>query len=90
MAVAVPGYASRLGQAGEREFSAGNLAATSHGKMRSYQASLWRDLAKEAVAAADRTLRPEVQRQLISMAAHYLAMAERVEAWTLADEEKTE
>jgi len=56
--------------------------------MRSYQASLWRDLAKEAVTIADRTRQPEVRRQLILIAARYLAMAERVEEWTSTDDDK--
>ncbi len=50
--------------------------------MTSYQASLWRDMAKEAAAAADRVRDPGVRREMWSMAARYMAMAERVEEWT--------
>jgi hypothetical protein len=50
--------------------------------MTSYQASLWREMAKEAVAAADRVRDPGVRREMWSMAAHYMAMAERVDEWT--------
>ncbi|MGC1412318.1 MAG: hypothetical protein WA864_25645 [Acetobacteraceae bacterium] len=50
--------------------------------MNSYQASLWREMAKEAVAAADRVRDLGVRREMWSMAARYMAMAERVEEWT--------
>jgi hypothetical protein len=58
--------------------------------MRSYQASLWRDMAREAMAVANRTKQPDIQRQMLQMAARYLAMAERVDEWTAVDQEKPE
>ena len=54
--------------------------------MTSYQASLWREMAKEALAVADRARDPGVQREMILMAARYMAMAERIEDWAAADE----
>jgi hypothetical protein len=54
--------------------------------MTSYQSSLWREIVKEALAAADRVRDPGVQREMILMASRYLAMAERVEDWAAADE----
>jgi hypothetical protein len=54
--------------------------------MTSYQASLWREMAKESLVAADGVRDPGVQRELIQMAARYMAMAERVEDWAAADE----
>jgi hypothetical protein len=53
--------------------------------MTSYQASLWREMAKEAAAAADRVRDPGVRREIWSMAARYMAMAKRVEQWTVTD-----
>jgi hypothetical protein len=53
--------------------------------MTSYQASLWREMAKEAGAAADRVQDPGVRREMWSMAARYMAMAERVEVWAAAE-----
>jgi hypothetical protein len=50
--------------------------------MTSYQATLWREMAKEAAVAADRVGDPGVRREMWSMAARYMAMAERVEEWT--------
>ena len=50
--------------------------------MTSYQASLWREMAGEAVAAADRVRDPGVRREMLLIAARYMAMAERVEEWT--------
>lgn len=58
--------------------------------MSSYQASLWRDMAKEAMAIANRTHRSEIQHQMLQMAARYLAMAERVEEWTVVDRDKSQ
>jgi hypothetical protein len=56
--------------------------------MDSFQASLWRDMAKEAFAAADRMGEQGVRRELFLMAARYMAMAERVEEWTENDRDK--
>ena len=50
--------------------------------MTSYQASLWREMAGEAVAAADRVRDPGVRREMLLIAARYMAMAKRVEEWT--------
>jgi hypothetical protein len=44
--------------------------------MTSYQASLWRETAKEALAAADRARNSELQREIVLMAARYVAQAE--------------
>jgi hypothetical protein len=55
--------------------------------MTSYQASLWREMAKEALAVADRVRDPGVQHL---MAARYMAMAARVEDWAAADRDKSE
>ena len=52
--------------------------------MTSYQASLWREMAKEALAAVDRVREPGVQHEMILMAARYMAMAERIENWATA------
>jgi hypothetical protein len=57
--------------------------------MDSFQASLWREMAKEAFAAADRIGDLGVRREIFLMAARYMAMAERVEAWTAADKDRT-
>ena len=56
--------------------------------MDSFQASLWREMAKEAFAAADRIGDLGVRREIFLMAARYMAMAERVEAWTAADKDR--
>jgi hypothetical protein len=58
--------------------------------MTSYQASLWREMAKEALVVADRVRDPGVQREMILMAARYMAMAARVEDWAAADHDKSE
>jgi hypothetical protein len=50
----------------------------------SYQASLWREMAMEAIAAADRVRDPGIRREMFLMAARYMAMAQRVEVWTVA------
>jgi hypothetical protein len=55
--------------------------------MDSFQASLWREMAKEAFAAADRIGDLGVRREIFLMAVRY--MAERVEAWTAADKDRT-
>ena len=52
----------------------------------SYQASLWREMAMEAIAAADRVRDPGIRREMFLMAARYMAMAQRVEVWTAADQ----
>ena len=57
--------------------------------MTSYQASLWREMTGEALAVASRVKGSGVQREMILMAARYMAMAERVEDWAAADLEKT-
>jgi hypothetical protein len=54
--------------------------------MTSHQASAWRDMAKEAIAAADRIGNPDVRQKVFLMAARYMAMAQRVEDWTAADQ----
>ena len=58
--------------------------------MTSYRASLWREMAKEALAVADRMRDPGVQREMILMAARYMAMVARVEDWAAADRDKSE
>jgi hypothetical protein len=52
--------------------------------MNSYQASLWREMAMEAIAAADRVRDRGIRREMFLMAARYMAMAQRVEVWTAA------
>jgi len=47
-------------------------------------------MAREAMAVANRTKQPDIQRQMLQMAARYLAMAERVDEWTAVDQEKPE
>ena len=47
-------------------------------------------MAKEALAVADRVRDPVVQREMILMAARYMAMAARVEDWAAADRDKSE
>ena len=47
-------------------------------------------MVKEALAVADRVRDPGVQREMILMAARYMAMAERVEDWAAADRDKSE
>jgi hypothetical protein len=44
--------------------------------MDSFQASLWREMAKEAFAAADRIGDLGVRREIFLMAARYMAMAD--------------
>ena len=62
-----------------------SLIRPPHGApMTSYQASLWREMAKEALAVADRARDPGVQHEMILMAARYMAMAERIEDWATA------
>ena len=46
------------------------------------------EMAKEAFAAADRIGDLGVRREIFLMAARYMAMAERVEAWTAADKDR--
>jgi hypothetical protein len=58
--------------------------------MKSYQASLWREMAMEAIAAADRARDPGIRREMLLMAARYMAMAQRVEFWTVAGQDEPE
>jgi hypothetical protein len=53
--------------------------------MTSYQASLWREMAKEALTVADRMQDSGIRHEMILMAARYMAMAARVENWEAAD-----
>ena len=75
-----------------REVISLSRMAPPHGgqPMTSYQASLWREMAKEALVVADRVRDPGVQREMILMAARYMAMAARVEDWAAADHDKSE
>jgi hypothetical protein len=55
--------------------------------MDSIQSRLWRDMAKEAMVVADQVKdNPGLQREMLLMAARYMAMAEMVEIWTQADQ----
>ena len=56
--------------------------------MSSYQASLWREMAMEAAAAADRVWDPGIRREMFLMAARYMAMAQTVEVWTVAGQDE--
>jgi spore coat protein CotF len=58
--------------------------------MSSYEVSLWREMAQDAMVAADQARDPELRRQLHDMIARFLAMAERVDQWAEADQRGSE
>jgi hypothetical protein len=53
--------------------------------MAPYRTSLWRQLAEEAVMAAQTTSDAELRQHMLLMAAQYLEMAQTVEDWAKAD-----
>ena len=53
--------------------------------MTSHEASLWREMARDAMVAADQTRDLELRRQLHDMIARFMAMAERIAQWAETD-----
>jgi hypothetical protein len=55
-----------------------------------YQTSLWREMARQAMAVADRLRDPGRRREMLLIAARYMAMAEHTEKWTPPERDEPE